>query len=273
MAYKVNIDIGGSCLFVARPSSDAGAPDRMHVLMPAKHPGPHGDHRHIPVLSFDAAFQQGSTLDLNTGQEVYVLLREIEVLFGGSGATLKICPDIADLTQAGSKLADGVLGNDDKELLTSRVTLEAGRSYGVFPGACWKWKGDVRRLAHIVRWQIDVPADPPFYVELRELRTGTEMYKIPLQPELGKGDVIKLNIYHVPPEDLPLEKTVEDTPADDSPAPHFAAYYGLFTPPLSLPVPLFRTVDACTPYGGTGCTKLQDAGGSPFTCMVGGVTL
>jgi len=102
----------------------------------------------------------------------------------------------------------------------------------------------------------------PFYVELRELRTGTEMYKIPLQPELGKGDVIKLNIYHVPPEDLPLEKTVEDTPADDSPAPHFAAYYGLFTPPLSLPVPLFRTVDACTPYGGTGCTKLQDAGGA-----------
>jgi hypothetical protein len=143
----------------------------------------------------------------------------------------------------------------------------------VYPGACWKWQGQVRKLAHIVRWIIDVPTDPPFNLELCKLGTKDVVLKIPLQPKPGAGDVIRLNILHVPPDDLPLEKIEPMIPGDDSPAPHFAAYYTLFDPPLTVPVPLFRSVDTCTPKGGSGCTKLQDAGGSPFTCMVGGVTI
>lgn len=274
MAYKINIDIGGMCLFVAQPSTAVGVPDRMHVLMPSTPPGgEHANHRHLPVLAFDAAYQADSKLELSTGMQVHILLRELVVKINGSDAGLKICPDIADLTPITSTLKPDVLGKDSQSLTTSRITLEDGQMAGLFPGVCWEWQGQVKRLAHIVRWLIDVPSDPPFELELRNLRSDTLAFKIPLRPKPGATDLIKLNIFHVPPGDLPLEPGEPEQPAYNAPAPHFEPYYTLFDPPPPVRVPLFRSVEGCKPLGGSGCTKIQEAGGSPYTCMVAGVTL
>lgn len=275
MAYNLNLDIGGLCLFVSQPSTSAGVPDRMHVLMPANvgADSGHVGHRHIPLLVFDATYLTGFNIPPKT-MMVHILLRELTVEIPGPGASLFRCPDIVDLTPVvGKPLRKGVLALDPLNLTTSRVTMAAGRMNGLYPGVCWGWDpGQTRRMAHRVRWTAMFDDTGPFKLKLNELRTGNPNREISLTAQPGTPlDSIDLTIVHCPPDDLPVEiAPVGPAPEYDAPAPHFDAYFSLFDAGANVRVPLFRSVEGCMAFEGTGCEKLQDEGGSPYTCMVAG---
>ncbi|HET7462691.1 MAG TPA: hypothetical protein VFJ82_15660, partial [Longimicrobium sp.] len=268
--YTLNIEFAGLCLFVAQASTGAGVPNKMHVVMPVRAGGgEHSLHRHVPLLVFNTGHLNGKAPV--PGVDAHVLLRDLFFELPGTGASLKICPDIADLTPVttGHPLIPGVL--EDSDLITTRFTLVNGEMTGLFAGACWEWTaGEVRRIAHRVRWTAKMP-DEELSLELKGLHPEGDPMTITLKP-LGTDPIITLEVHHSPPGDLPPEAGEPEEPALDEEAQHFGTYYSLFPAGTPVQVPKFKSVKACTPKGGTGCELLGDQGGSPYTCMVAGYT-
>ena len=294
MAYKLNIDFAGMCLFVPRTD---GA-DRMHVVLPAMaghSEGEHSTHRHIPLLVFDPAYlavedEEGNPLpEANTvpkGMLVSkLLLRDLvaTIAVDGMEADICLCPDILDLKDVvGNKLISDVLTTDPGKRAVARVDLRAGRMTALNPGVCWEWiPGQAQRVAHRVRWTVDIAGDepePPLLLHLDGLHGTSGKDPLKFRP-LGTGGsrAIQLTVLHSPPGDVPPDPGHPEKPPYNAPAPHFEGYYGLFENNVPVRVPLFRSVNGCTPKGtqSGGCDKcIVDAemGGSPYTCMVTGLT-
>jgi hypothetical protein len=273
VAFTLNIDFAGMCLFVAKPSAG-----RMYVVLPsAGGGGEHSDHRHVPLLVFDAAHLDltGIPPALLSGLKVHVPLRHLSFTVPGTAPVLSLCPDMADLTPVakGHALLDGVLddGNPAPDELASRITLETGKIAGLFPGACWQWANTVRRVAHKVRWSATLEG-ASFSLDLTALRAEGTQRTIALRPLPTGNGTITLKVHHSPPGDLPPEQGTPERPVYNAAAPHFEGYYTLFEGDLPAEVPLFRTVQGCNATGGADCTPISDMGGSPYTCMVAGIT-
>lgn len=294
MAYKLNIDFAGMCMFVPRTD---GA-DRMHVVLPAMAGHSEGEHstdRHIPLLVFDPAYlavedKDGNPLPdaVTVPKGVYLsklLLRDLVATIAVTGmeADVCLCPDILDLKDVvGNKLVADVLTTDGGHRTVARVDLRAGGMTALSPGACWEWiPGQAQRIAHRVRWTVDIAGaepEPPFLLQLDGLHGTSGKVPLKLRP-LGTGGsrAINLMVLHSPAGDIPPDPGNPEKPSYNASAPHFEGYYGLFDVGVPVRVPLFRSVNGCTPKGtqSGGCDKCTldvDMGGSPYTCMVTGLT-
>jgi hypothetical protein len=273
VAFTLNIDFAGMCLFVAKPSES-----RMYVVLPSMGGGgEHSDHRHVPLLVFDGAHLDLKDIDpkILSGLKIHIPLRHLAFEVSGTTApTLSLCADMADLTKVttGHPLRDGVLsGMPVPDELASRITLKTGAIAGLFPGACWQWANTVRRVAHKVRWSAKLDG-ASFPLDLTALRAEGTPKTIALRPLPGSDGTITLKVHHSPPGDLPPEQGTPEKPVYNASAPHFEGYYTLFEGDPSVEVPLFRSVQGCKSEVETNCKPISDMGGSPYTCMVAGIT-
>src|SRR4051812_32305155 len=114
------------CLFVAQPSAA-----RMDVVLPSMGGGgEHSNHRHVPLLVFDAAHLDLKDIDpkVLSGLKVHIPLRHLAFEVSGTTAPiLSLCADMADLKPVTTThvLAEGILddGKPVAKELASRITL------------------------------------------------------------------------------------------------------------------------------------------------------
>lgn len=261
---KVNILFSGLCLFVPKRGADP-LRGMMHVLLPHHHHGGAAD-RHAAALRFDSAHLRAASPSPSL-IFAQVLLRDRAFQIANGNAELKLCAQIVDLRPVTGTSIDP-LSSTTTDRIDSRVTLGSGKMTAVSPGHCWKWDPEgTRPLAHQALWTMDV-TDGSLTLLLQHLRKAEET-EVTLHPIDG---VINLEVHHVPHGDLPLDPPVHQAPPPETQPPHFRAFYDVFGP--STPVLLPRYKGPLVDCGSLQdpCPVIPELGGSPFTCMMAGVT-
>lgn len=262
MAFTLRIKFSGLCLF-SHQAATGSQPARIHVLMPTAVQ----QHRHIPVLQFDAAHL--TTCGGSSEVVAQILLREYALTIDGPLLDPGICSTIVDLREiTGAPVMPSLYDSNPGGLLASRITLTGGRMASVDPGVTWEWVSGTRRLmAHVAVWEIDLPGDAVrFRLENVGGGTGATPPVLPLLiPNSHK--LLNVSIRHLPPEELALETPPVSIPTQ---ADHVAMYYPLFsgTPPVILP----KNPQECQNRGECDppvtCSEDGDAGESAFNCML-----
>jgi hypothetical protein len=279
MPFTLKVSFTGMCLFVP----DA---DRMHVLLPGT-AGGHGgapagggsrheghDHRgegggnggghgghveaHAARLVFDTAHLRPNGVRLD-GIPASISLRNLLLELPASGRAFagQLPADLVRVNRAiRPEVFDPATAQD---LLTSRVTLRSGRCTDHDPGACWDWDNGPRAMSHVVEWSIeDFPGDS--LENPLQLLGGAAGGRVgPFFPVNGE---VLLEVWHVPPAELP---PVDDLPVVPSPgdeAHHFAAFDRLLQAPVGR-LPRFSGLGCSTPGQG----KFRDKGRVGYSCM------
>jgi hypothetical protein len=274
MAFTLRITFSGLCLFVPEAVGDA-THGRMHVLMPGMFGHHHdGADRHIPVLAFDVghATEGGPLL----GFSALARLTGYALTVAGDTADLRLCSQIVNLRDATGCSADpDLLDADTQNRLVSRVTLGAGRMTRVAPGVCWEWApGEFRPIAHRAEWEIPDLEGEALTLTAEPIGGGGAALQLgTLHPVDGR---VSLEVFHetqqdLPPDPLPIEHQhppmLGDTPR------HFAAYYGLFGGPVPVRMPRYWGKLEDCPALADACEELPPGmGGTPFNCLLGGVS-
>ncbi|MBD0319114.1 MAG: hypothetical protein ICV87_02200 [Gemmatimonadetes bacterium] len=274
MAFTLRITFSGLCLFVPEPV--AGATGRMHVLMPGMFGHHHhGADRHVPVVAYDAGYlvQGGPAMGVPalaklTGHKLTPV--------AGDAAVLAMCDHIVDLRQVTGRSVDpDHLGADNKRKLVSRITLGAGAITRVSPGVCWEWgPGQFRPIAHRVEWEIpDVQGDRITLMSEPIAGGGGSRLLGTLFPRDG---VVSIDVFHETPQDLPPDPMPvhhQPTPSLGDHPKHFSSYYELFGGPVPVVMPRYwGALSDCPPLANPCALIPPEMGGTPFTCLVAGVT-
>jgi hypothetical protein len=92
---------------------------------------------------------------------------------------------------------------------------------------------------------------------------------VTLHPIAG---VINVGVHHVPHGDLPLDPPVHLPPSPETQPPHFRAFFHVLGPSVPVVLPRYKGPPADCPPQDDPCPSLPELGGSPFTCMVAGLT-
>lgn len=276
MAFTLRITFSGLCLFVPE-AVNSGPTGRMHVLMPGMFGHHHAGHdRHIAALAFDAGslVQGGPALGVTS----LATLSGHALTFGaGDTASLRLCGHIPDLREITGRGVDpDHLGADTGRKLVTRVTLLAGRITRVAPGVCWEWRpGEFRPIAHKVEWEIANVEGDSLTVSATPLDGGAASRALgTLYPRDGRLD---LQIHHdttenLPPDPVPVEHQPVPMPGEQP--RHFSAFYGLFGGPVPIVLPRYWGKLGDCPAIDDPCDPLPpEMGGTPYTCVVGGVGL
>jgi len=274
--FTLHIDFHGLCMFAAVPSQpDDGSTGVMHVLFPQAAGGMDGEMaghmasmRHIAALYFDCGYLNSGDIATRTivGFETQVPLLGQILELPGSGASLKMCPDVLGLRSATKVPVDTALfGKQGLGRIVARMTFATGSNTAVDPGYCWSWQGSVRRLAYIIRWTVEYPAD-----SLQFTCSALDGGNVTPPPQLypvnnaGKPEM-HLSVYHVTPDDLPLKPPAVPVPLPPGAPPmHFGAFYQLYPPGTPVTLPTFDSVNGCAD---SGCDGVSDLGASPYNCM------
>ena len=276
MAFTLRITFSGLCLFVPE-AVNSGPAGRMHVLMPGMFCHHHaGADRHICALGYDAGslVQGGPAMGVTS---LATLTGHTLSFGGGDTASLQLCGHIPDLKEITGRPVDpDHLADDTRKKLVSRVTLGAGRITRVAPGVCWEWRpGEFRPIAHKVEWEIPEMEGDSLTIVATPLGGGGASRQLgTLYPRNGRLD---LNVFHDTTENLPPDPV----PVDHQPVPmqgeqpkHFAAFYGVFGGPVPTLLPRYWGKLSDCPAVANPCEPLPpEMGGTPYTCVIGGVGL
>lgn len=286
MSFQLRITFIGMCLFV--PDVEKG---RMHVLMPATgssggadgghdgqdghgepsggrdggaHAGHHGVERHALRLVFDTAnLSEGAKKPADLLVQVSLSNRVLVLPPIGSILNPNL-PD--DLVPLSSPLDPAVLGQLAQQRLSSRVELGSGYWSGHHPGECWELEeGQPRRMSHVLEWTVDEMPGRYLFVNLALLGGGLAESIGPLHPIDG---ILDLEVYHVPPAELPPDPELPAMLAEGEPAHHFAAFAPLLRQPTRQ-LPRFQRGKCPSPPP----DKKPPRGGNPFRCMGARTTL
>jgi hypothetical protein len=258
MSFTLRIRFTGMCLFIRDGSS------RVHVLLPStagnfpvtpeQMAGGQGNGEggegsqgcgncteegmtiepHAVRVTFDTAhLSPGRVSRDDYLAHVSLKGRVLDVPRVGAEIEAELPPDLVSL---GGILREEVFGDDADQLLACRFTFTSGTCTGVAPGRCWSWRGNVRRMTHVVEWSIpDIPGDE-LRLPLTQFSGATGGELGPLYPVNG---AIEMDVWHAPHADLPPDPVIPAEPDPDHPpvAHHFAAMLRLFQDPVyDLPV-------------------------------------
>jgi hypothetical protein len=267
MAFTLRVTFSGMCLFAPEVGS-ATRPDRMHVLMPRA--TSHGHEDHVPIVEFDIAHLTPGTQ--NTDIFAQWLLRSRGLKIEGAGASLSVCHDVVSLYPVvGRRVPEELFEGNPGGVLTSRVTLGAGRMSAVAKGACWEWNPDEpRRLAHQAQWSISNMPGDAYPIQLQGLTGGGGVGPVVQLHPIGEDElrVIQLYVSHLPSADMGPEPRDIPEPHHDSPAPHFDRYFDLYGPQTPIRLPRYRSDSQCPEPDPTDCPILVGKGESAFNCML-----
>jgi hypothetical protein len=256
MSFELQVELVGLCLFVP----DSGAKN-LYVLMPAAGTA-HGVDPHVVRLCFDSAYLRPGSTRLD-GLMTLVPMSRVDLALGAGGSpSLALPRELVNVgTQARRPIDPDALRRDDTaRRLTARVSVGSGMYTTYQPGSCWNYPDGStppRRLSNRLFWQVGEVEGDELGLTFTPLAGGTGLTLPPLYPI---GGSIELAVYHTPREELPPDPVVVPPPPLGTPAHHFAAFYGLFAPPVTDgPLPTFA---------GIRCSDNDTSlGGSPYTCM------
>lgn len=260
---QVKILFSGLCFFAPEAQKK-----RMHVFMPKT---PVGHMRHVSILSFDIAHLSPTSTKLSEVR-AHISLRDHTLELPGAGADLTLCPQIVNLRPVANSDVQPTLFDDPPQgKILSRVTLLAGNNTRVAPGECWTFNGQLRPIAHQVEWTINSP-EPSLKLDFGSIGAAGALPSQVLHPLGGANGTLTLFVHHVPADDLPPDPAPlpSQRPAPNFEPPHFEMFYDLFVNPASKELPKLSAAGTNCPVANP-CNTIVFAGGSPFTCMVGGV--
>jgi hypothetical protein len=256
MSFNLQVELVGLCLFVP----DRGA-ENLCVLMPAAG-NAHGVDPHVVRLCFDSAYLRPGSTQLD-GVFALVPMSRVDLALGAGGPPALPLP--RELVNVGAQARrpidpDALQGDDTARRLTARVSVRSGMCTDYQPGSCWNYPDPStppRRLSNRLFWQVGEMEGDELGLAFTPLAGGKGITLPPLYPI---GGSIELAVYHTPREELPPDPVLIPPPDLGTPAHHFAAFYGLFAPPVTNgPLPTFA---------GTNCIPTDKyLGGSPYTCM------
>lgn len=211
-----SLEISINCLCVFVPNPRAGV---MHVLMPPTQ----GHHEHVVRVLHHGSPEKGKPME---------------------GWALKLggVPQPAETTlqprhpaTKGETIVDlsGIAGPVDPTLLeddafprrvAARVDLRAGYVDRLNAEAQWRLRSGRIVMAHQVVWKIDDISDAQ--VEWTRMPGGVTDQPFASLAELGSGNNLKLDIYHVTEDALPPKASGTLDPAEVQ--AHFRAFYAMF---------------------------------------------
>jgi len=263
MEIDLTLYFVGECLFVPDPDGQVTGTKAMYVLLPVVPAMPH-----VAMLCVYNTYIPGGPPWTLVSME-----RSVLTLGGSPSFSTDMPGSIADVGfVANAAINTETLGSDPEGRLNARVELTSGERGPSSTGALWHYPqpgspgGGSQEIVYVTSWVFSQRKIPGNTLELTftPLGNGTAPPPLILTPNDGK---IEAWLFATPTGDLPNANTPEDPiaipltfPKLGTPAPHFAAYYGLFKDP--------RTVTLVPTFSGT-----FEQGGSPFTCLTAGSQL
>jgi hypothetical protein len=255
MPQTVNVTVTGLCLFA--PGTDG----RMYVLLPAT--GGAGDgsvEPHFPLMRFAPGTVESGPEVLDVGG--------LEVRFGAEEGEIdrSFARGVVNLRRyTGAGVPGHLFSGDGEGALAARVAFSSGamRSSGML--SCWTLPrardGASERvvLSNQAVWTITLPDGAgPLVIHGGPAGSGVDAPLVTLR-------------HDVPTLDITLSHDVDHVhchvPEIGSENEHFQAYRWLMEDSADWHLPRFAGEGAC------GAGGLFAHGGSPYTCMVGGVDL
>jgi len=257
MAFDLEIEFVGLCMFVFGPRIDDPGVRDMYVLLPQVTPSA-TIPPHVARLCVDTAYLQPASTQLH-GLLAQAPLEGVGLGFRNRDPLDPSLP--AELAAVPHRLDRAVI-DDPGSLLTARVSLGSGvylppvrpREHAM----CWEYPNAVTRqmLTTTITWTIKGMDGDHLDLELTPFVGNAPA---PLPTLYPIGDTIKriqLSIYHTEREMLPPNPQTMPVPAPGTKATHFSAYNILFDPPAEVFDPVF--------YGAS-CNV--NGGAVPYTCM------
>jgi hypothetical protein len=252
-SIDLTVHFVGECLFVPDGNTD---PPTTYVLMPVVPGMPH-----VAALCIESAY-------LPAGAPAWTWIsmeRAVLTIGGGASSSTDVPPGLVDVgALAQSRVKESTYKQGDpQKLLDALVSLTSGAQGGSVRGVCWnvpdpETRSSIRMpITYNALWQVPGIQSPIGLLELTftPLADGVAPGPVWLVPS-ARGTV-EVWVYHTPESDLPGSGGTESPePKENSPAPHFFAYYALFED---------DTVRGIPTYFGLTCTEAE--GGSPFTCL------